>query len=171
MRKLRNDKELINELTELLIKYAKEAHRYQTDIYLYYDEEEQIGEIKEYVNVGGNRWLNDNHYVIGSDWVHDETAYDTFPSVSDLASAADPEHNPDKLIRAAASALDIDEEDLEYSDLVEYIKQHDELQAIIYIEHCKEVEEHRSDYMDQAEMMLVDWMYEEEENELMRYPA
>lgn len=60
---LQNADELREELIELLIRHDVNRCEYQTDIYLY-EEEDGSGRLEEFVNVGGNSWLDDDHMLL-----------------------------------------------------------------------------------------------------------
>ena len=61
MRTLKNREAIVEELAEMLKKFDMQLNAYQTDVYLYYDEEKQTAELDTFINVGGRSWLNDDH--------------------------------------------------------------------------------------------------------------
>lgn len=63
--------QLIEELKDLELRKPN----YQTDIYLYIDENGN-GKIDTFVNVGGNSWINDDHITIYCDTEHYNTIMD-----------------------------------------------------------------------------------------------
>lgn len=69
---LANVDELRDELISYLKYFDKEENQYQTDLYLYVDTETNTGRLYEFVNVGGNSWLNDDHYILHIDKPHYE---------------------------------------------------------------------------------------------------
>lgn len=70
---LSNADELRDELIIMLKEFDKSGNQYQTDVYLYVDTEMNTGSLYEFVNVGGNSWLNDDHYILYIDKPHYET--------------------------------------------------------------------------------------------------
>ena len=60
---LRNADELRDEFIEILKQFDKDLNEYQTDVYLYVDENNN-GEWYLFTNVGGNSWLNDDHITM-----------------------------------------------------------------------------------------------------------
>lgn len=69
MKKIKNREELIEQLADMMIDLDAEGNLYQTDIYLYVDDEGN-GTLDTYQNVGGNSWLDDDHITIYSDMPH-----------------------------------------------------------------------------------------------------
>ena len=63
---IKNREEIVDKLVDMLVQFDKDCNSYQTDVYLYYDKENQSAELDTFVNVGGNSWLNDDHYTIYS---------------------------------------------------------------------------------------------------------
>ena len=49
--KITNREEIVEQLTEMLIQFDKDARMYQTDVYLYYDSENQTAELDTFVMV------------------------------------------------------------------------------------------------------------------------
>lgn len=87
MRTLKNREAIVEELAEMLKKFDMQLNAYQTDVYLYYDEEKQTAELDTFINVGGRSWLNDDHCTIYADCEHYETDFDFFDNLGDLADA------------------------------------------------------------------------------------
>ena len=65
--KIKNYKAVVAKLTAMIVQLYKDCLPHPTDIYLYYDEETQTAELDTFLNVGGNSWLNDDHYTIYTD--------------------------------------------------------------------------------------------------------
>ena len=70
---LTNADDIRNELISYLKYFDKECNQYQTDLYLYVNSEDNTGSLYEFTNVGGNSWLNDDHYVLYKDAPHYQT--------------------------------------------------------------------------------------------------
>ena len=90
---LANADELRDELISYLKYFNKEENKYQTDLYLYVDTETNTGSLYEFVNVGGNSWLNDDHYTLYIDKPHyvtwEDAACDGFESEEDYFEYVD----------------------------------------------------------------------------------
>ena len=67
---INNREEIVEQLAEMLVSFAKARNLYQTDVYLYYDEATCTASLDKYENVGGNSWLDDGHYTIYIDRPH-----------------------------------------------------------------------------------------------------
>lgn len=67
---INNREEIVEKLAEMLIDFAKARHPYQSDVYLYYDEATCTASLDIFDNIGGNGWLDDDHYTIYSDRPH-----------------------------------------------------------------------------------------------------
>lgn len=118
MKEIKNIEEIKLMLAELLKQFDKELNEYQTDVYMYI-KEDGTAELDTFVNVGGNSWLDDDHYTLYSDKQHYDTIYDSFQTNEELLEAAgitaeDVPHDPDY--------------DLEWYEIRDYIKQNDELE-------------------------------------------
>ena len=87
MKEIKNIEEITAKLAEMLKQFDIELNRYQTDVYLYIDEN-GTATLDTFVNVGGNSWINDDHYTLYRDKEHFDTIYDTFTTVAELADAA-----------------------------------------------------------------------------------
>ena len=68
---LKNYDQIIEEFMSMLARLDAERNAYQTDIYLYLDDEGN-GTLYEFLNVGGNSWLNDAHILLYEDKPHYE---------------------------------------------------------------------------------------------------
>ena len=123
---LRNYDALVDELVEMLKQFDKDDNAYNTDVYLYIDEDSNTGTLDTFVNVGGNSWLDDDHITIYTDKGRTESAMDYYFSTSDaLANAV--ELSEDELIRRAADYFDMDEIDVEWYECMKFIEENEEL--------------------------------------------
>lgn len=85
---LKNHWEIINELEDKIIQLEIEKRAYQTDIYLYVDEDGN-GRLVEFENVGGNGYLDDDHIVVYTDLEHHEDVWDYLDDTDEIAFALD----------------------------------------------------------------------------------
>lgn len=74
MLRLKNHGAVLEALIEQLKEFQADLNRYQTDVYLYVKNGE--GSIDTFTNVGGNSWLQDDHYTIYTDQEHYDTKMD-----------------------------------------------------------------------------------------------
>lgn len=71
-KEIRNKDDVKEKLINMIINIESEHRRFQTDIYAYYESVTGNVRLEEYVNIGGNSYRADNHYVI---WT-EEPCYD-----------------------------------------------------------------------------------------------
>lgn len=158
---INNREQIIEQLAELLKQFDKDGNDYQTDVYMYVDDQGN-GMLDTFVNVGGNSWLDDDHYTVYSDKAHYE-AYngyydnDTTESLAELLGIS-----KDKLIEETKNHLiddlGYDEEDTEEADFYDVWRwltsnnycpndYEEKLQA----DYEARIEECSADYLERAE--------------------
>lgn len=173
MIELKNRKEIIEELTEMLILFDKWRNNYQTDVYLYHNKEEQTAKLYTFVNMGGNSWLDDNHYTIYSDKPHYESVFENFEDKQDLLAVAsdyDFEKSDEILHQIIEKIADESEEDVEnispedvsYEDIRNWIENNEQTYNAIYEAHECFIDERRPDYIKKAELIISEWESEME---------
>lgn len=149
-----NREEIVEQLAEMLIQFDKELNSaYQTDVYLYYDEETEIATLDTFVNVGGNSWLDDDHYTIYSDREH----YDWFLeilnwSIEEIAIALD--MTKEELIKQAAAYLKYGIDEIDTGDIYRFVKNNSEYYDKLLSQYESTVDEHYSDYAERAEEII-----------------
>lgn len=155
--KIKNDTDIIEEFTDILMDFDKIRNQYQTDVYLYYDNDTQTARLELFENIGGNSWKDDDHYVLYRDKAHyddDFTFY--FDSVSSIAERLDLEEN--KLLEMVEKKMEIQNAD--YSDICTYIKSDkacmDKMEEAV----CNLIDNSRTEYFEQAENIFRDFIKE-----------
>lgn len=139
---LKNGDEIISQLEEILKQNSIEMPNYQVDIYLYIDEN-GIGTLETFTNVGGNSWLNDDHYTVHCMGQHYESYIDTFQSIEEIADAVD--IPVDDLLEEVVAYFDYDDiEDVDYYDVAKYAE--DVYEDEIYQAYLDIVESLDTDY-------------------------
>lgn len=157
IRTINNREEIVEKLAELLMQFDKDQNNYQTDVYMYIDEETGVATLDTFVNVGGNSWLDDDHTTIYTDKEHYDSMYDYYCNDGDFADALYMEHT--ELQKEAAQHL-IDSGEVEecyepnWQEIREYIETRED-----YVEKLTEcyydsIEEMRSDYINSAEEII-----------------
>ena len=135
MEKITNIREVLDALADRLEQDAIEELPYQVDIYLYIRDGK--AELDDFVNVGGNSWLDDDHYLLHTLPQHnDRGCFDLFDSIPSAAEVLDV--TEEYLIhRAWEYVYDEDPGELssiDYSDVYDMIRHSedltDKLQAI-----------------------------------------
>ncbi|WP_288533246.1 hypothetical protein [uncultured Ruminococcus sp.] len=162
MKELKNRAEIVAKLAEMLKKFDLELNPYDTDVYLYYDEAEKTAELDTFVNVGGNSWLNDDHYTIYTDCEHHETDFDFFDNLDDLADAVG--IRKEELIKKAAKYADIDVEDVAYYEVARFIESDDKLMEKLHETYKTYLDEMENDYVERADYIISEWESNEEED-------
>lgn len=153
---IENIQEIEEELIELLKQFDKDLNGYDTDVYLYYDEDTNTATLDTFVNPGGNSWLDDDHYTIYTDKQHYDSFMDWF--YGDLMLIADildttVEELYDEY--AVANELDEDEmEDIADYEVIMYVESVDKYYDILYNYYCEEIDDNYSDYLDTAKHIL-----------------
>lgn len=160
MTRLNNREEVIEQLTEILMGFAKSCNKYQTDVYLYYSPKTGTAELDTFVNVGGNSWLNDDHYTIYRDKEHFEDWTDYYTETGDFAWGLDMEWSDFK--EEVIEFLDLDDDEkedykIDYHDALSYIKSRDDYTEKLIEVYEDYIEETRSEYAEQAEEIISDW--------------
>lgn len=111
---LTNREEVVDKIAEIIANHRFTAPDYQVDIYLYVDNGSN-GRVSTFVNVGGNSWLDDDHYT-----VHSMTQYHADELVKD--------YYRDGGIESLAWAVELEESALveevgssSYGDVFDYV--------------------------------------------------
>lgn len=71
---INNYNEVVENLAKMLKQFDIDENQYQTDVYMYVDENGNAT-LDTFTNVGGNSWLDDDHYTIYSDKEHYEGGF------------------------------------------------------------------------------------------------
>lgn len=151
---IKNREQIIEQLTEMLIQFDKDMNGYQTDVYLYYNKENQIAELNTFVNVGGNSWLDDDHYTIYTDKEHYETVWNWFNNSTEIADVLEyPTYTEfDYDVR---QALEIEaDEDIAWEDYIVYVKSNDDYMEKIYAAYKECIDDMRFEYAEKAEEIM-----------------
>lgn len=151
---LTNKIELINELTTMLMQFAKDCNRYQTDVYFYYNNRDQTGILDTFTNVGGNSWLDDDHITIYTDKEHyDDGAYSFFTDsdvIADILGITE-----EQLVQETKEHYGYDDdEDVEYCEIKRYVQSVEEYNNEIWEAYYEVIEENAADYYEQAEEII-----------------
>ena len=150
---IKNREEIIEQLTEMLMQFDKDLNRYQTDVYLYYDEENQTAELDTFVNVGGNSWLNDDHYTIYCDKENYDTVWDFYNNSAEIADVLEIDNTEFDFDVRQYFGMNADEI-LDWGDYIEYVKSNDEYMEKIIANYNDCIDEMRSEYVYKAEEIM-----------------
>jgi len=134
MLKLINHSEVLDALTEQLTDFERENNSYQTDVYIYI--EDGKGTIDTFTNVGGNSWLDDDHFTIYTDTQHNASIYELISSdswkwaVDELAEYMEKPELEKEIIEALTVEMDDEDKaeiksvnDLEWHEVRDYLEE------------------------------------------------
>lgn len=151
---IKNREQIIDELVEMLIQFDINCNQYDTDVYLYLDDEGNA-ELDTFVNPGGNSWLDDDHYTIYTDRQRYDSFLDYWTSIGEIADSL--EILEEQLIKETRDFLGYDEDDdIEYWDVCKFISDSDfnyyDILFDIYAEDLRDY--YINDYYDHAENII-----------------
>ena len=114
-------------------------------------------QLDTFVNVGGNSWLDDDHYCIYSDKEHYEGIWDYYNSVEELAEYA--EIPLDELRQKVIAKLELDDDEavdfeLDYYEARGYLQQDDEAMEKLTEAYFEALEELKPEYHERAEFIM-----------------
>ena len=154
---IKNRDKLVEEMSEMLLRFDEECNNYHTDVYFYYDDETQTATLDTFVNVGGNSWLDDDHITIYTDNPHyDDGAYSWYQSEQEFADTLGISLEQLYSETRAYHKLD-DDEEVEYYEIERYIQNNEEYDDKItesYSEHLKQ--NFADEYASRAEEIISD---------------
>lgn len=147
---LKNYDEVREALVETIGDLEARKNRYQTDIYLYIDENGH-GTIDTFANVGGNSWLNDDHITIYTDREHCETKLDDLQNgdgrgawnwlIDELENAYNLTGIKEKIYNLCCDDDDDDPSFKSFDDLEPY-----DIESALYALYCDEIDNYYKDY-------------------------
>lgn len=168
MRELKNREEVVKTLAKMLREFDVEMNPFDTDVYLYYNDEEKTAELDTFVNVGGNSWLNDDHETIYKDECHFDSMYEVgFQSISDLAEAVGLSEKELFAKMADSLGFDVDDglDEIDYWDVVSFIKSDCNLADKVKAAFAEWIDDQGEDYESKADDIIRDWEeYEPDED-------
>lgn len=142
MLKLRNREAVLEALIEQIKEFQIDLNGYQTDVYLYV--KDGNGTIDTFTNVGGNSWLDDDHFTIYSDKEHNETYLDALIDGNSYKWLIDELNIPEQEVIDALSA-DLDEKERKDINSVDDLDRY-ELEAYLDNNYIDAIKEHYVDY-------------------------
>lgn len=168
MRELKNREEVVKTLAKMLREFDVEMNPFDTDVYLYYNDEEKTAELDTFVNVGGNSWLNDDHETIYKDECHFDSMYEVgFQSISDLAEAVGLSEKELFAKMADSLGFDVDDglDEIDYWDVVNFIKSDCYLVDKVKEAFAEWIDDQGEDYESKADDIIREWEeYEPDED-------
>lgn len=152
MRELKNREAVIEQLTEMLMQFDKDFNGYNTDVYLYYNEETQEATLDEFVYIG-NSWRDDDHVTIYTDECHYDDIYEHMMDYFEENVSDALDMDIVDIEKAVSEWLDIDIDDVDACDIAKWVEEfHSEKMHEYY--NSRFIDENRSDYVERAEMII-----------------
>lgn len=149
---IKNLETILNELVEMLMQFDRDLNSYDTDVYLYYYAETETASLSTFVNVGGNSWLDDNHYTIYTDRQHYDTFLDFWNDIAEFAESLG--MTEDKLISLVAEYFRYEPEEIDYHDVRKFFNYNEEYFDKLKEEYCGFIESLRSEYVERADDIM-----------------
>lgn len=149
---IKNLDSIIEQLTEMLMDFDRELNGYDTDVYLYYNEETETARLDTFVNVGGNSWLDDDHYTVYRDKQHYDTFFDYWNNIAEFAESLG--ITEDKLITLVAEYFRYEPEEIDYYDVRKFFNYNEEYFDKLKEEYCDFIESLHRDYETKAEEIM-----------------
>lgn len=151
--KITNREKIVEELTDLLMQFDKDMNSYQTDVYMYINEESNTASLDTFVNVGGNSWLNDDHYTIYTDKEHYDGISAFYSESFEYADAIGIDYGVLKEEARAYHEYD-DIDDVDYTDIEKYVLSRDDYSEKVFQAYYDYIDESRSEYVERAEKII-----------------
>lgn len=158
---IKNREEIIEQLTKMLMQFDKDCNKYQTDVYLYYDKENQTAKLDTFVNVGGNSWLDDDHHTIYTDREHyDDGVFSYYQQSTEIAEAL--KMSEEEFGAKIRQYYNMDEnENPDWYEICKFAKSNDEYMEKLTANYNDIIDEMRSEYAENAERIIRE--FEEED--------
>lgn len=150
---INNADQIRRELIQILIDDAVDLPGYQRDVYMYVDADGNAT-LDIFVNVGGNSWLDDDHYCLTTLPEHLNRITDNFEFAVDLADALD--MTEQELRQRTLDYFDRGDEfeidDVDLYDMCKYAETEHFDRLIVWMrEYCDEI---RSEFAKQADEII-----------------
>lgn len=167
--------DLVAELADRMMQADIDCNRYQTDIYMYLNKDGSA-RISDFVNVGGNSWLDDDHITVWIDHEHTEDYLDWYTSVTEIADMLDLTNRQVKEIVYTDTHMEdagLEISDVDYADIVQYIKAGktmtaDEWSDCLFDAYAENIRELYPEYLQRAQWELAQKFDEVRYNEMLR---
>ena len=154
--------DLVSELADRMMQADIDCNRYQADVYMYL-RKDGSAYISDFVNVGGNSWLDDDHITVWIDHEHTEDYLDWYTSVTEIADMLDLTIRQVQEIVYTDTHMEetgFEISDIDYADIVQYIKAGktmtaDEWSDCLFDAYAENIRELYPEYLERAKFALV----------------
>jgi len=127
-----NRDKIIEDFAKMICDLEIERNPFQTDIYLYIDEETKKGELYRFTNPGGNSWLNDDHITIYNDRPHYDSIFDIYNGDLNLIAETLKKDHEEFKKELATYYNDADPDyDPPFQDVEQYVKNNPDYMELI----------------------------------------
>lgn len=163
LKELKNHKEVVEKLTEIFMDFQKNPVNYEIDVYLYFDTENGTATLDTFINVGGNSWLNDDHFTIyrytgNFNWLDWYTETQEFFDTLELSEEEFKQEVIEYLLKKEELDEDeIEEFELDYGFALDYIESRDDYMETLHAAYCETIEEQRYETSCEAERVISEW--------------
>lgn len=157
MATIKNMNEVLEIIVDMMMTHDKQHTSYQQDIYLYMHDDGTAA-VELFANVGGNSWLNDDHYTVMRLMPTNTIWDDYYQTYDDIANGLG--WDKQTLFERAASWYSeyydnpADASDMSYGDIYDFIKHHEPLLDTLEDGVAEQLEDQRSEYAERAQMAL-----------------
>ena len=165
MTEIKNREQVIAKFTEMLMQFDKDCNKYQTDVYMYIDDDGNAS-LDTFVNVGGNSWLDDDGYVIYRDKEHYDGALDWYTEISEFADMLG---ITEEQLKNEASVYHYQTEefadDITWHEVEVYITDKAEYYETLVDAYYDYINDNAADYEQRAEEIFDEFIAQQEEME------
>lgn len=149
---INNYSEVVENLSKMLKQFDIDENQYQTDVYMYVDENGNAT-LDTFTNVGGNSWLNDNHYTIYTDKEHYEGGFSDW-AYGDLSWCAETCGTTiESIIQTISENSRCDIEDVTDDDVYSFLTENEQYAEILRSEYIDDLNSY-VEYETMAENIL-----------------
>ncbi len=150
---IKNADQIRRDLIQILIDDAVACCDYQRDVYMYVDDDGNA-ELVLFTNVGGNSWLDDDHYCLTILPEHTDQITDNFESEEQLADALDMTEQElrQRTLDYFDRGDDFELDDVDLCDMCKYAETEHQDQLTVWMrELCDET---RSNFAEMADYII-----------------
>ena len=156
---IKNYEETVENLAEMMASLDKETHPYWTDIYLYLSDD-GIATLCEYQTVGGNSWLDDNHYAIYRNHASCDGVLDRYFLDCEASDFAEILNMPvEELLDAVAKFIELDDgETPDWCDIRDYLQSDSNYMAVLQAVYEDSIDKMHDEYVECAKCLIDDFL-------------
>lgn len=155
---LKNRNDILVQLVNILMDFDKQSNNYQTDVYLYYNIDTETAELDTFINVGGNSWLNNDHYSIYSDMPHEDDWSNFYCNRGEFAEALNiPYSTFNTEVIDFLNITDEEDYEVEWYDEYKYIISREDYTNTLISIYYTYIDDMKVEYEEKAEYIISTW--------------